>query len=207
MKAWVFRVLRGRVRSISRGIRGAKARSVARLDARAEARAYSQKQILLSVHIVPPIQIFSLSIIISLCSLPDDMFSVHVGDEGVGDADGAVGLLIVFEDGEVGAADGEAAAVEGVDELGFFLAGGFEADVGAAGLEGLEVRAGRYFAVEILSGEPDLEVLGFGGREAHVGGAEEHAAVGQAEEFEDALGVAGETLVLLVGLVGTGELD
>jgi hypothetical protein len=54
----------------------------------------------------------------------DDGLAVHVGDEGVGDADGAVGLLVVFEDREVGAADGEAAAVEGVDELGLFGAGG-----------------------------------------------------------------------------------
>ena len=55
-------------------------------------------------------------------------FAAHVRDEGVRDADGAVGLLVVFEDGEVGASDGETAAVESVDELGFFCAGVFEVD-------------------------------------------------------------------------------
>ena len=54
----------------------------------------------------------------------DDGLAIHVGLEGVGDAHGAIGLLVVFEDGEVGAADGEAAAVEGVDELGFLGAFG-----------------------------------------------------------------------------------
>src|ERR1017187_7265809 len=80
----------------------------------------------------------------------DEGFVVHVGDEDFGDADGAVGLLVVLEDGEIGASDGEAAAVENVDELGFFLAGGAVADVGAAGLEGFEVGAGADLAVELL---------------------------------------------------------
>ena len=137
----------------------------------------------------------------------DDGFAVHVGDQGVGDADGAVGLLVVLEDGEVGAADGEAAAVEGVQELGLLRAGGAVADVGAAGLEALEVGAGADLAVELLAGEPDLEVVGLGGGEAHVAGAEEHAAVGQAEGFEDGLGVAGELFVVGVGVFGAGELD
>ena len=104
-------------------------------------------------------------------------------------------------------ADGEAAAVEGVEELGFLRAGGAVADVGAAGLEGFEVGAGADLAVELLAGKPDLEVVGFGGGEAHVAGAEQHAAVGEAEDFEDALGVAGEALVLGVRVFGRGELD
>ncbi len=124
----------------------------------------------------------------------DDGFAVHVGLEGVGDADGAVGLLVVLEDGEIGAADGEAAAVEGVDELGFLGAFGLVADVGAAGLEALEVGAGGDLAVGLLAGEPDFEVVGLGGAEAHVAGAEEHAAVGKAEALEDGFGVAGEAL-------------
>ena len=70
-----------------------------------------------------------------------------------------------------------------------------------------EVGAGADLAVEVLAGEPDLEVVGLGGGEAHVAGAEEHAAVGKAEAFEDGLGVAGEGFVLGVGLLGRGELD
>ncbi len=70
--------------------------------------------------------------------------------------------------------------------------------IGAAGLEGFEVGAGGDFAVEVLAGEPDFEVVGFGGGEAHVAGAEEHAAVGEVEGFEDGFGVAGEGFVLVL---------
>ena len=70
------------------------------------------------------------------------------------------------------------------------------ADVGAARLEGVEVGAGRDFAVEILAGQPDFEVVGLGGGEAGVAGAEQDAAIGKAEGFEDFFGVAGEALVL-----------
>ncbi len=127
-----------------------------------------------------------------LCALLtcDYGFAVHVWDEGLGNYDAAVGLLVIFEDGEPGAADGQAAAVERVDELGLARPSWAVADVGAAGLEGLEVGAGRDFAVEVLAGEPDFEVVGLGGGEAHVAGAEEHAAIGEAECFEDGFGVA-----------------
>ena len=110
---------------------------------------------------------------------------------------GAVGLLVVFEDGEPGAADGQSAAVDGVDEFVFtFAAGGLEADVGATRLEAFEVGAGRDFAIELLARKPDFEIEGLGGGEAGVGGAEEHAAVGKLQGFEDFFGVAGEALVL-----------
>ncbi len=141
------------------------------------------------------------------CVFANDGFAVHVWDEGLGYFDAAVGLLVVFEDCEIGSAYGEAAAVEGVEELGLAGSGWAVADVGSAGLEGLEVGAGADLAVEVLAGEPDFEVVGLGGGETHVAGAEEHAAVGEAELFEDGLGVAGEGLVLFVGLFGRGELD
>ena len=87
-------------------------------------------------------------------------------------------------------------------------AGGTVADVGAAGLEGLEVGAGGDFAVEVLAGEPDFEVVGFGGGEAHVAGAEEHAAVGEAEALRGRSRRARvRRFVLFVGFFGRGELD
>src|SRR3981189_3755583 len=113
--------------------------------------------------------------------LANDGVAVHVRHKHVGNSDGAVGLLVVFQNCEIGAANGEAAAVEGVKKLGFFGACGTIANVGAAGLEGFKVRAGGDLAVEILSGQPDLEVVSFRGGESHVAGAEEHAAVGEAE--------------------------
>ena len=76
--------------------------------------------------------------------------AAHVWAQGLGDEDGAVGLLVVFENGEPGAAHGEAAAVDGVDEFIFAFGGGLETNVGAAGLEGFEVRTGGDFAVKLL---------------------------------------------------------
>ncbi len=139
--------------------------------------------------------------------LADDGLAAHVGDQGVGDADGAVGLLVVFKKGEIGAADRKAGAVEGVDKLAFFGAFGLVADVGAASLEGLEIGAGTDLAIGVLAGYPDLQVVGFGRTEAHVACAEQGAAVRQAEAFEDDLSVAGEGFVLGGGVFGAGELD
>ena len=130
--------------------------------------------------------------------LADDGIAVHVRDEGVWNFDGAIGLLVVLEDCEVGAAYGQAAAVDGVKEVGFFRAGGTVFNVCAAGLEGFEVGAGGDLAVEVLSGEPDFEVVGFGGGEAHVAGAEKHAAIREVEFFQDDFGVTGEGFVLFV---------
>src|SRR5882672_4032113 len=104
--------------------------------------------------------------------LADDGAAVHVGHEDVGNSDGAVGLLVVFQNCEIGAANREAAAVESVKKLGLLGACRTVTDVGAARLEGFEVRAGGDLAVEILSGQPDLEVVCLGGGEAHVASAE-----------------------------------
>ena len=78
-------------------------------------------------------------------------------------------------------------------------------DVGAAGLEGFKVGAGGDFAVKLLAGEPDFEVEGFGGGEAGVAGAEQDAAVGEFKRLEDFFGVAGEALVLAVGVFRLDE--
>src|ERR1700723_3967317 len=103
--------------------------------------------------------------------LADDRLAVHVRHEYVGNPDGAVGPLVVLKNCEIRAAYGETAAVEGVKELGFFGAGGTEANVGASCLESLEVRARGDLAVEVLTGQPDLEVVGLRRGEAHVAGA------------------------------------
>ena len=87
------------------------------------------------------------------------------------------------------------------------LGGRPEADVGAAGLEGLEVGARGDFAIELLARQPDFEVEGLGGAEAGVGGAKQNPAIGQLECFEDLFGVARELLVLGVGLFRAREFD
>src|SRR5690606_22628654 len=94
--------------------------------------------------------------------------------------DAAIGLLIVFENGDQRAADGEARAVQRVDELGlaFFVA---EARVHAARLEIAAVRDRADLAVLALAWEPDLEVIGFARAETHVASAEQHGAERQFE--------------------------
>src|SRR3981189_803933 len=99
--------------------------------------------------------------------LANDGVAVHVRHKHVGNPDGAVGLLIVFQNCEIGSANGEAPAVEGVhiarlssdDRYASHrsrLVLGLVADVGAAGMEGFEIRAGADLAVELLTGEPDF---------------------------------------------------
>src|SRR6185295_15941215 len=126
-------------------------------------------------------------------SLParlDPCEASEVGAEGVGQEDGAVGLLVVLEDGDERPADGEARAVERVEEARLAAVRGAVAEVGAPGLEVGAVRAGGDLAVGVLAGEPDFEIVGLGCGEAHVAGREADAAVGEVELFEDALGVA-----------------
>ncbi len=81
------------------------------------------------------------------------------------------------------------------------------ADVGAPRLEGIEVGAGGNFAVETLARQPDLEIVGLGGGEPGVAGAEQHAAIRQPQRLKNLFGVAGQPLVLGVGLLGARELD
>ena len=68
-------------------------------------------------------------------------FDAKVRAQSFGHYHAAVGLLVVFEDRDPGAADGESAAVESVDEVGF-AAARLGLDRGAACLVGLEVGAG-----------------------------------------------------------------
>lgn len=70
----------------------------------------------------------------------------------------------------------------------------FEAEIHAAGLVVAKAGAARYFEVTALSGGPDLDVVGFGGAEADVAGAEFDDAVVQAEELEHFFRVAGQRL-------------
>src|ERR1039458_5914142 len=123
--------------------------------------------------------------------------SAHIWTKKLGDKYGAIGLLVVFDNGEPGAAHGETAAIEGMHELRFGLCArrgcGAVADVGTARLKGVEVGAGRDFAIKILARQPDLEVVRLGGGETGVAGAEEDAAVGQAESFKNLLGIPWES--------------
>ena len=71
-----------------------------------------------------------------------------------------------------------------------------EADVGAAGLEINAVGAGGNLAVGILSGKPDFHIIGLGGPEAHVTGAERDGAVGKFELLQQNFSAAAHVFQL-----------
>src|SRR5205085_5953653 len=79
-----------------------------------------------------------------------------VGSERGGNCDRAVGVLVVFQHGDEGAADGEAGAVERMDEFRLAATLGLVADVRAPAAEVGVGRAGRDFAILVLPGQPYL---------------------------------------------------
>src|SRR5690349_2780348 len=110
-------------------------------------------------------------------SWPNAIDAAHVGLERFGDHDRIVRLLIILEDRDQRASDGKTGAVERMDKTRILLALGPIARVHAARLEVTAVRAGRNLAEHVLTGKPDLDVVGLPGRETHVAGTEHHGAV------------------------------
>mgnify|MGYP002137765444 CR=1 FL=1 len=81
-----------------------------------------------------------------------------------------------------------------------------ETGLHTAGLEGTEVGAGRNLAVGVLRRQPDFQIVGLGGGETHVAGAQHDATIGQFQRFEDGFGVAGQLFVRSGGVVGMDDL-
>src|SRR6185436_17780244 len=133
----------------------------------------------------------------------------HVRAQGRREQHRAVRLLAVLEHGDERAADGEARAVERVQQR--RLAASIwtmraVAQVGAARLEVLAVAARGDLAIRVLPRQPHLDVVGLRRGEAEVAGRERHHAVGQPEHLQHAFGVAGELLERGVALRRRGEL-
>ena len=97
-----------------------------------------------------------------------DHFFAQIRPQRLGDHHAAILLLVVLDDRHPGAADRQAAAVQGVDEL--RLLAGLEADARPPRLESLEVGAGGDFLEPILPGQPDFEVVRLGRGEAQIAG-------------------------------------
>src|ERR1019366_6760557 len=133
-----------------------------------------------------------------------DHFFAHIGAQDFGDHHAAILLLIVLDNRHPGAAHRQAAAVDGVGELG--LLAGLVTDAGAPRLERFEVGAGGDFLVPVLPRQPDFDVVLLRRARAHVAGTEHHGAEGEAEPPQDILGVAGERVEFLVALLRAGEL-
>ena len=123
-----------------------------------------------------------------------------------GKGDAPVRPLALLEDGHQGPARREARAVQGVDELGLGPARRAVADSRPPGLEVPKIAARGDLPVGVLGGEPDLQVVGLGGGEAEVPGAERYRPVVEPQELEHPLGVGGERFELLLARLGPGEL-
>src|SRR5712692_3893352 len=110
-------------------------------------------------------EMFSAAIGLSHLAACCDAFRVQIGPQGLGNNDAAVGLLVVLHDRHPGAADGEAAAVERVDEVG--LAAGVRAiaDIHPPRLEGFEVAARGDLIELIQPRQPHFDVVGLAARE------------------------------------------
>ena len=76
----------------------------------------------------------------------------------------------------------------------------------APGLEVPAVAAGGDFAVAVLAGQPDFQVVGDGGGEAGVAGGQDDAAVRQLQALQHDFGVPGQFFEGVVRAVGVGDL-
>ena len=107
-------------------------------------------------------------------------------------------MLVILKNCNHCSAYGQARTVKRVHEAALLGGRRLEADRGPAGLEILEIGAGRDLPVLVLSRQPDLDVVGLGRGEAQVAGAERDHPVVQAELLQDALGVAEELFQLII---------
>ena len=112
---------------------------------------------------------------------------------------------MVFHHRDQRAPDGETRAVQRVHELRLALRVA-EARLHPPRLERLAVRARRDLAVGVLRGQPHFEVVGLGGGEADVAGAQRDDAVRQLEAPQDRFGVAGHLFERLVRSVRMDDL-
>ncbi len=87
-----------------------------------------------------------------------------------------------------------------------FAVGVFETEVHAAGLVVTKGGAGRHFEVGFLARRPDFDVVGLGGAEANIAGAEFDDTVVEAEELEDFFGVASERFQSVHGGLRRGDV-
>src|SRR5579862_3785369 len=117
----------------------------------------------------------------------------------------SVGVLVVLEDRDERASDGESRSVDRMQRLDLALVVPVSRHHPAR-LEALEVRAGRDLAIGVLPGKPHLDVVRLRRREARVARAEQHGAVRQLELPQDRLGVRGERLVGRGGILGLHDL-
>src|SRR5262249_38317273 len=99
--------------------------------------------------------------------------------------------------------DGQARTVQRMNEAHFASTGRTVSDTGAARLEIVEVAAGRNFAVRVLTGQPDFDVVALGRREAHVAGRMDDDAIGELETLQYFFRVVRQGFEFGAGIFGT----
>ena len=124
-----------------------------------------------------------------------------VGTQRLGNGDRTVGVLIIFHERDQRAPNREAGTVQCVDEARLAAVGRLVLHTHAACLEILAIAAGADLAVGILRREPDLDVIGLGGSEAHIAGTEDDHAIWDAEKLEYLLRAARHMLEFVVALL------
>src|SRR5215469_7111106 len=107
----------------------------------------------------------------------DRLHPAHIGLQRVGHGDAAILLLIILQDGDEGAADGDARAVERMDEARPLPLLRAKAPIHAPRLEVAAIGAARDLAIGLLSRQPYLDVVGLARGETHIAGAEQHDAI------------------------------
>ena len=94
-----------------------------------------------------------------------------------------------------------------MDKLGLSAACGAEPRVHTAGLEVATNRARADFAISILPGQPDFDVMGATGAKPHIPDTKRHGAIGQLQTLQNSLGTFGHAVKLGAGVIGMGDRD
>src|SRR6185437_691263 len=124
--------------------------------------------------------------------------ALEIRMKSLGNPHVSFGVLIVLKNRDEGASHRKARAIQGMDESRLALRFGSVTDIRAPSLKIFAVGAGRNFAIGVLRGQPDLEVVSFCGTESHVPRAKKHHSVGELQELEDFLSVSDHRLQLVV---------
>ena len=125
--------------------------------------------------------------------------------QSVGNPNPAFFCLVIFDDRDERAPDGDPGAVQSVDEIDFSVAGA-ESRFHPSRLKIAAVAARGDFAISALPRQPDLQIVGFGGGESRVAGAKRDDAIRQFQFLQNRLGVIRHLFERLVGFARMDDL-
>src|SRR5207302_2434244 len=131
--------------------------------------------------------------------------SAEVWPDSSGEHDRTVRLLPVFQDGDHGTPDRQAAAVQRVHEARLLLRSRPEADLRTARLEIRERRARADLAVRLLARQPDLQVVRLLRGEPQVARAKRNHPVVEAQPTQRLLRIVDELLERIERALGLLE--